>query len=364
MEKSLFDARTREFSQWQTRRQLVKVAGAGVLAAILEASPEPDGAEAKRRRVTGEHNIRGNKAIMCIDGETRRVPKKKRKKYLKRGATRGKCPGACTPVCTPGSCGDDGCGGTCGCVDGTICVAGTCEVCDIACTSGDSVACGEALNKAISGGGVIRVCPGAYEGPFPLTQDVEIIGAGSGDNPAISTILRGSPKMGSAVPVTIAVTARLASLRVTDGNGSSSDSGGVYINNASADVTIEDSALAGNTGIYGGGVSVYNGTLTITGCDISGNTAQHGGGMATATTTTIAATTIMGNTASDDGGGIFVNGGTLNLGSGVTITENTSNGGPDTGGGIYKLSASATINGTATVTNNDPDNCAGNGYTC
>lgn len=352
-------------SEWSTRRNVVKAAGVGTLAALLGASLDATGADAKRRRIKGEHNIRGNKAIMCIDGKTRRVPKKKRKKYLKQGASRGKCPGACTPVCTPGICGDDGCGGTCGCVDGTICVSGTCENCDVACTSGDAAICGEELNAAIAGGGTVRVCPGEYEGQFALTKDVEIIGAGSGDNLATSTILVGVDGLGSVVPVTTAVTSRLASLRVTGGNGTSSNSGGVYVNNAGADVTIEDSALVGNTGNYGGGASVYSGELTITGCEISGNTASgSGGGLATAATSTIESTSITNNTAALSGGGVFVNSGTSNLGSGVTITENTSNGGAGTGGGIYKFTAGATINNSATVTNNDPDNCAGNGYSC
>lgn len=59
-----------------------------------------------------------------------------------------------------------------------------------------------------------------------------------------------------------------------------------------------------------------------------------------------------------------MNSGTSNLGAGVTITDNTSNGGANTGGGIFKFSAGATINNSATVTNNTPDNCSGNGFTC
>lgn len=346
-------------------------AGAGALAAILGFSLDLDGSDAKRRRVKGEHNIRGNKAIMCIDGKTRRVPRKKRKKYLKRGASRGKCPGTCTPVCTPGICGDDGCGGTCSCVDGTICVGGTCEPCDVACTSGNSATCGEALNLAIEGGGAIRVCPGEYEGPFPLAQDVELVGAGSGDDPATSTILVGVDGLGSVVPIPAGgpVIARLSSLRVTGGNVSSTDinnGGGVFVRNPRAVVTIEDCALVGNTGSYGGGVSLHNGTLTIEGSDISYNTAAHGGGIATAALCTIESTTLTYNEANNDGGGIFVNSGTLNLNSGVAITNNTSNGGAGTGSGIFKLADGSTINGTATITNNNPDNCAGNGfiYTC
>ena len=366
MENRSFDVRTRVFSEWQTRRRLVTIAGAGALVAVLGLALEPDQTEAKRRRVKGEHNIRGNKAIMCISGKTRRVPKKKRKKYLKQGATRGKCSG-CTPVCPPGTCGDDGCGGTCGCVNGTVCNGGVCEVCDVSCTSGDSAACGKTLVAAIDGGGTILVCPGEYEGQFALTLDVEIIGAGSGNDPATSTILRGSPKTGATVPVTSAVVARLVSLRITGGNETAQNSGGVYVGNAKAEVTIADCAVVENTGYDGGGVSVYSGSLTVTGSDISYNTAtRNGGGIATATLTTVESTTITKNTAAIRGGGIFLSTGTLDLGSGVTITENTANDGAGSGGGVYKDSLDSTINNSATVTNNNPENCAGNDfpYTC
>lgn len=298
----MFRAITQSVSKWSTRRNLVKATGVSTVAAILGVSLDPTATDAKRRRVRGEHNIRGNKAIMCVDGKTVKVPKKKRKKYLKEGATRGKCTG-CTPVCTPGTCGDDGCGGTCGCVDGTVCISGTCAACDVSCVSGDAAVCGEDLNAAIAGGGTILVCPGEYEGQFALTQNVEIIGTGSGDNPATSTILIGVDGLGSTVPVTGAVTARLASLRITGGNGAGTNSGGVYVNNGAADVTIDDCALVGNAGFYGGGVSVYTGELTITNSVISNNTASgSGGGIATASLSTIESTTITNNTTALSGG--------------------------------------------------------------
>jgi hypothetical protein len=241
----------------------------------------------------------------------------------------------------------------------------TCVACDVFCASGNRVACGAALNQALGNGGTIRVCPGEYEGPFPLTVDVEITGSGSGNDPSVDTILVGGGGLGSVVPVTSATTALLASLRITGGNGSGTNSGGVYVNNAAANVTIDGCALVGNAGFYGGGASVYSGALTIIDSEVSGNSAGgSGGGVATATTSTIESTSITGNTAALSGGGVFVNSGTATLGSGVSITGNASNGGAGTGGGIYKFTAGATINNSATVTNNTPDDCAGNGFTC
>ena len=275
----------------------------------------------------------------------------------------GACGNVCGTgnVCVHGACTKVACGGegqACctdqSCNEGLSCDGKTCVACDVACASGDRVACGAALNQALGAGGKIRVCPGEYEGPFPLTAN----------KPAVDTILVGKAGLGSVVPVTSAITAVLDSLRITGGNGASSNSGGVYVNNAGADVTINGCALVGNTGNYGGGASVYSGELTITDSEISDNTATSGGGIATATQSTIKSTRITGNTASNSGGGVFVNSGTSTLGADVTIAENTSNGGAGTGGGIYKFTAGSTINNSASVTNNAPDNCAGNGFTC
>lgn len=285
----------------------------------------------------------------------------------------GACGNVCGTgnVCEHGACTEVACGGegqACctgqPCNEGLSCDGTACVACDVACASGDRVACGAALNQALGAGGKIRVCPGEYEGPFPLTANVEIIGSGSGNQPAVDTILVGKAGLGSVVPVTSATTAVLDSLRITGGNGASSNSGGVYVNNAGADVTINGCALVGNIGSYGGGASVYSGEITIADSEISGNTATSGGGIATATRSTIKSTRITGNTASNRGGGVFVNSGTSTLGADVTIDENTSNGGAGTGGGIYKFTSGATINNSASVTNNAPENCAGNGFTC
>src|SRR5690606_7515668 len=170
-----------------------------------------------------------------------------------------------------GPCGGEGqaCCTSQSCNDGLSCDGTTCVACDVTCASGDAVACGAALNEALEAGGQIRVCPGEYEGPFPLTVDVELIGSGSGNDPGVDTILVGKAGLGSVVPVTDAITAVLDSLRITGGNGTGSNSGGVYVNKDNANVTINRCALVGNTGNYGGGASVYNGALTITNSEIS-----------------------------------------------------------------------------------------------
>jgi uncharacterized repeat protein (TIGR02543 family) len=96
------------------------------------------------------------------------------------------------------------------------------------------------------------------------------------------------------------------------------------------------SVITGNTG---GGVYVdYNGTFTMNGGTISGNTSGGGGGVNVSAygTFTMNGGTISGNTATGNGGGVFVSG-TFNM-RGGTISGNTvasrgtSIGG---GGGVY-----------------------------
>jgi hypothetical protein len=107
------------------------------------------------------------------------------------------------------------------------------------------------------------------------------------------------------------------------------------------------SAITGNTYYYsssystsgygwGGGVSVYQGTFTMSGGEISGNTAYRGGGVNMSEGTfTMSGGTISGNTATTTSSSIDSYGGGVYVGGG-TITK--------TGGTIYGYSASDTVN--------------------
>jgi hypothetical protein len=116
MDRNRFDSLSRSLASGSTRRRF-----SGALAAIglgvITSLPLLGTAEVAARK-----NGKGKKKVtVCRNGQTIRVAKRALKKQLRQGATRGACPlvePQCVPDCTgplgPKTCGDDGCGGTCG----------------------------------------------------------------------------------------------------------------------------------------------------------------------------------------------------------------------------------------------------------
>lgn len=370
-----------------TRRRLGRLLRDGVSLALVTAALGDAFQDASARKVHGEHNRRqgGKKTVMCYDGETVRVSTKRRKKWLHKGATRGKCAG-CAPICTPGTCGGDGCGGSCACDAGTVCDGESCQPCNVLCT-GTPTACGEALNTAIlsaSAGDALYICPGTYQGIYAPAVSIALYGAGDGDDPTTDTILDGG---GVNTVLSLRVPeATVAGMRITNGNGLA---GGVEV--GSGDATVLNCTMTGNTAIFfGGGLIVTSANLTIRNSTISDNTTNLGGGglYFAGATGEISDCVISGNTALDGGGGIHADGVTLSI-SGTAITDNDASTGVTTVGGGLRLAAGTTtldsacsitgnkagpgasgggifgesgavaaLNG-ATVTGNTPDQCAG-----
>jgi predicted outer membrane repeat protein len=114
---------------------------------------------------------------------------------------------------------------------------------------------------------------------------------------------------------------------------------------------------AATTGHNNGGGILNFGAVTLTGSELSGNTANGLGGAIYSTGTAAAATftssTVKTNTANQAGGIASVNG-TLTLTSSV-VNANVALVNP---GGIYYVAGSATLN-TSTVTANISTNCTG-----
>lgn len=336
-----------------------RLIGAGAVGvAVLPSLGDAPGAEAKKKRAEAEHNIRGNKTIMCIDGETRRVPKKKRKKYLKRGATRGKCQDTCTPVCPAGSCGGDGCGGSCpGCGAGTVCAEGVCQMCTVRC-DGTSAQCGKDLALALVGGGDISICPGTYGGPFAVDTATRMYGAGSGADPVANTILDGQG-LGSTVMVADGLAAKFAGLRVI--NGLAAAGGGIFGASGSR-LTVADCVIDGNTASDGGGV-FFAGTLDMSKTQVTNNEAYPDGGGGISGSTAMTETSVLRNCLisrngaalgakfSGSGGGIAL----VDVNMDIIGTEINSNTGRYTGGVAVNASNGTprvTIDATSKVTGN------------
>jgi hypothetical protein len=116
------------------------------------------------------------------------------------------------------------------------------------------------------------------------------------------------------------------------------DNGGGILNQGT--LTISGCTVSGNSSVYEGGGIFNDGTLTVTGCTLSGNSAFYGAGISNHGTAKLISSTVSNNTCVNDlsdsydptteGGGIF-NHGTLTL-SGCTVSGNFAN---YKGGGIF-----------------------------
>ena len=150
----------------------------------------------------------------------------------------------------------------------------------------------------------------------------------------------------------------LIDLAIINGNGKASNGfnpgsfdgeGGGVVN--SGTLTVSNCTISGNSAsIYGGGI--YNlRTLTVSNCTISGNSAYGGGGISNDTggTLTVSGSSLSGNSASLYGGGI------LNYGTAAVQSSTLSgNSAGSKGGGIYNAKGKLTISGSVVLNNVAP----------
>jgi hypothetical protein len=154
------------------------------------------------------------------------------------------------------------------------------------------------------------------------------------------------------------VTVELVGLAVIEGFATGDPSteerqgGGIYNNGT---LTLTNCTVSGNTAVGGGGRGgggVYNnGTLTLTNGTVSGNTAPYGGGILSAEgVLTLTNSTVSGNDAR--GGIVGIGGGILNVAGPLTLTNSTVSGNTaeDLGGGIFNDDG-ISKHGTVTLTN-------------
>jgi hypothetical protein len=173
-------------------------------------------------------------------------------------------------------------------------------------------------------------------------------------------------------------------LTISGGRSSTSRGSRVFLIEPNANVTLSGLTITGGEGTalwvegsspidnYGGGI--YNGgTLTVSGCTVSGNycdpnsASSYGGGIANFGTLTVSNSTVSDNYATEigdvslnppptnEGGGIY-NAGTLTV-SNSTISGNFAFG---DGGGIYNAGTAAALTVLDSIfSSNTPDNIVG-----
>ena len=148
------------------------------------------------------------------------------------------------------------------------------------------------------------------------------------------------------------------------GNSAAEKGGGVYMTRST--FRMLGGSVSGNKAKYGGGVYVYSGAFTLSGGTVSGNSSdEDGAGVYTAGTFNMTGGSVSGNFTTDAavtgyatkrGGGVYA-ADVFNM-SGGTISDNTA---AEYGDGVYViLSATCTITG-GTISGNTSGNSKGGG---
>lgn len=286
--------------------------------------------------------------------------------------------GQCVPPCANGH---TACGFTC--VDlqrdplncgrcgractGNVCLAGSC-------TCLPHTADLLATIDAAATGATLRLCAGTWDLPSRILprRDLTLIGAGAGQ-----TILTGGD--GYVVQTLNGTIVTLQDLTITKVNTLGLAGGAGIMNYAGSylappqltliGVHVTNNVGAGIGNMYGaslllkagtvvsgngpdGGISIYEGEVTLEGSRVEGNTADTFGGGIANTNGTVrlkTGTVVSGNTAVHfDGGGIHTRNGTLVLEHGSRVTGNTAR----FGGGIATDQSTVTLEAGSKVTGN------------
>ena len=140
--------------------------------------------------------------------------------------------------------------------------------------------------------------------------------------------------------VNAGVTAALNRLSITRGKAGSALQGGGLVNNGT--LTVTNCIFSGNTAYYGGGLINQNqATLMVTNCIFSANTSHSGGGgLRNNGTMTVINSTFSGNSGSGGWGGGILNDRTLTVRN-STFSGNTI--GAGAGGGISNINGASLI---------------------
>lgn len=245
----------------------------------------------------------------------------------------------------------DDCGNVCDPAT-SILVNGVCQTCDV-CASGCAFASVQAAIDAARAGATIALCPGTYRGNLAIKKDLRLVGTGDGTG-ANDTIIQG---MGNASVVDIRATpVVLQQLHITGGLGPAP----AIFNDNSKNVELIQCTVSGNvsSGSYGIAIQNYFGTLNLTDSVVSDNrnSGIGPGAILNYGTLNLTNSRISGNSTGGHGGGIFnTTNSTVTFNGASRVTGNTAS----NGGGIYNYGGNVLLAGSANVSDNTPNNCAG-----
>ena len=212
-------------------------------------------------------------------------------------------------------------------------------------------------NEATNGGGGgVYIGGGRFEmsGSAVITRNKTASSLGGG-----GVFMNGSDIVYALNEFIMSGNAVISENTATNGNG-----GGVYMNSA-PEVTMNGGSITGNTAANnGGGVYAFSGTFTMNDGTIAGNkaTAKNGGGVYAngSTAFTVKGGTIGGSTAADAnaakyGGGVYVKNGTFTM-SGGKVTGNSAS---KDGGGVRLDKGTFNMSGSAVISRNTADGYGG-----
>ena len=212
-------------------------------------------------------------------------------------------------------------------------------------------------NEATNGGGGgVYIGGGRFEmsGSAVITRNKTASSLGGG-----GVFMNGSDTVYALNEFIMSGNAVISENTATNGNG-----GGVYMNSA-PEVTMNGGSITGNTAANnGGGVYAFSGTFTMNDGTIAGNkaTAKNGGGVYAngSTAFTVKDGTIGGSTAADAntakyGGGVYVKNGTFTM-SGGKVTGNSAS---KDGGGVRLDKGTFNMSGSAVISRNTADGYGG-----
>jgi predicted outer membrane repeat protein len=147
----------------------------------------------------------------------------------------------------------------------------------------------------------IQFAPGVHgtitlaQGELDITRSVVVAGPGA------ANLTIDAHRQGRVFDVlTTGINVTLDGLTITGGKRTSDEGGGIA---SVGTLTVSNCALSGNSAYFGGGIA-SGGTLTVINCALSGNQADSGGGIRSVGMLTVRDCALSGNSAFFDGGGI------------------------------------------------------------